>query len=75
MGSVNIEAGTYHPASASKISSTSSSSSLASLKGRMMLALDEVGLLSPRPFASTCIANTALLRSSRVVLVCDVATE
>eukprot|EP00978_Attheya_sp_CCMP212_P015053 scaffold38696_cov80-Attheya_sp.AAC.2 len=66
-----IDTGTYHPASASKI--TSSSSSLASSKGRLMLALDEVGLSSPRSFASTSVARTALLRvilpslSSRII--------
>eukprot|EP00978_Attheya_sp_CCMP212_P013204 scaffold33125_cov43-Attheya_sp.AAC.3 len=62
MGSVNIDTGTYHPASASKKSSSSSSSSLVSSNGRLMLALDEDGLSYPRSFASTSVAHTALLR-------------
>eukprot|EP00978_Attheya_sp_CCMP212_P040208 scaffold217111_cov110-Attheya_sp.AAC.3 len=64
MGSVNIDTGTYHPASASKKSSSSSSSSstLVSSNGRLVLALDEVGLSSPRSFASTSFAHMALLR-------------
>eukprot|EP00978_Attheya_sp_CCMP212_P033142 scaffold132440_cov66-Attheya_sp.AAC.3 len=60
---VNIDTGTYHPVSTSKnsSSSSSSSSSLVSSNGRLVLALDEVGLSSPRSFASTSFAHMALM--------------
>eukprot|EP00978_Attheya_sp_CCMP212_P011642 scaffold28836_cov67-Attheya_sp.AAC.8 len=66
MGSKNIDTGTYHPVSTSKKSSSASSSSLAlvSSNGRLVLALGEVGLSSPRSLASTSssFAHMALLR-------------
>eukprot|EP00978_Attheya_sp_CCMP212_P039120 scaffold200538_cov38-Attheya_sp.AAC.1 len=58
---ISIPVRTYHPVSTSKKSSCSSTS-LVSSNGRLVLALDEVGLSSPRSFASTSFAHMALLR-------------
>jgi hypothetical protein len=65
LGRVNIDAGTYHPASASKKSAPSSSSSclLASNGVRVSaLALGEVGVLFPRSFALWSIAHSTPVR-------------